>query len=38
MRGYYLPDEQMTAIAERASALRADAWLAAEGDAVEAQA
>jgi hypothetical protein len=29
MRGFYLSDEQITAIAERASALRADAWLAA---------
>jgi hypothetical protein len=28
MRGYYLNDAQTTAIAERASALRADAWLA----------
>jgi S-DNA-T family DNA segregation ATPase FtsK/SpoIIIE len=29
MRGFYLLDEQVTRIAERASALRADAWLAA---------
>jgi hypothetical protein len=28
IRGFYLPDEQLTRIAERASALRADAWLA----------
>jgi S-DNA-T family DNA segregation ATPase FtsK/SpoIIIE len=34
LRGFYLPDEQITRIAERASALRADAWLAA--DATEA--
>jgi DNA segregation ATPase FtsK/SpoIIIE-like protein len=37
MRGYYLPDEEITAIAERASSLRADAWLR-EGDATEASA
>jgi DNA segregation ATPase FtsK/SpoIIIE-like protein len=30
MRGYYLSDAQTAAIAERASALRADAWLAEE--------
>jgi hypothetical protein len=30
MRGFYLSDEQIAAIAERASALRADAWLATE--------
>jgi hypothetical protein len=30
IRGFYLPDEQITAIAEKASAHRADAWLAAE--------
>jgi FtsK/SpoIIIE family len=29
MRGFHLPDEQITRIAERASALRTDAWLAA---------
>jgi DNA segregation ATPase FtsK/SpoIIIE, S-DNA-T family len=29
IRAFHLPDEQITAIAERASALRADAWLAA---------
>jgi DNA segregation ATPase FtsK/SpoIIIE-like protein len=38
MRAFYLADEQITGIVERASALRADAWLAAEGDAVEAEA
>ena len=38
MRGFHLPDDQLVAIAERASALRADVWLAEEGDAVEAQA
>jgi hypothetical protein len=31
MRGFYLPDEQITRIAERAAAARADAWLAADG-------
>jgi hypothetical protein len=30
MRGFYLPDEQLAAIAGRASALRADAWLVGE--------
>jgi S-DNA-T family DNA segregation ATPase FtsK/SpoIIIE len=29
MRGFYLTDAQTTAIAEHATALRADAWLAA---------
>jgi S-DNA-T family DNA segregation ATPase FtsK/SpoIIIE len=28
MRGFYPPDEQITEIAERAAAVRADAWLA----------
>jgi hypothetical protein len=37
MRGYYLPNEEITAIAERASALRADLWLR-EGEATEASA
>jgi hypothetical protein len=30
LRGFHLPDEQLARVAERASALRADAWLAAE--------
>jgi DNA segregation ATPase FtsK/SpoIIIE-like protein len=30
MRGFYLADEQIAAVAERASASRADAWLAAD--------
>jgi FtsK/SpoIIIE family len=30
MRGFYLADEQLAGVAERASALRADAWLAAD--------
>jgi FtsK/SpoIIIE family len=30
LRGFYLPDEQLAMIAERASALRADAWLTAD--------
>ena len=28
MRGYYLDDDDVTAIAERAAARRADKWLA----------
>jgi hypothetical protein len=37
MRGYYLPDDQLAAIATRAAALRADEWLATgDGAAVEA--
>jgi S-DNA-T family DNA segregation ATPase FtsK/SpoIIIE len=30
VRGFYLPDAQLTRIAERAAAARADAWLAAD--------
>jgi hypothetical protein len=30
LRGFYLPDQQLTGIGERASAARADAWLTAE--------
>jgi DNA segregation ATPase FtsK/SpoIIIE, S-DNA-T family len=36
MLGFYLPDDQLTAIAERASALRADEWLADAGGGSEA--
>jgi hypothetical protein len=33
MRGFHLSDERIAALAERASALRADAWLATDGRA-----
>jgi hypothetical protein len=35
MRGFHLADDEVAAVAERASALRADAWLAADAGTVQ---